>query len=67
MFFTSPRKIENIKIVGELLDLPSNKRRQRDRTQRALLEYQNFNFLFYLGCFGSFTQSKHNIMKVVQS
>ena len=40
---------------------------QRDRTWRALLEYQNFNFLFYLGCIGSFTQSKHNIMKVVQS
>ena len=28
MFFTSPRKIENIKIVGELLDLLSNKRSQ---------------------------------------
>ena len=40
---------------------------QRDRTRRALLQYQNFDFLFYLGCFGSFTQSRHNIMKVVQS
>ena len=40
---------------------------QRDRTQRALLQYQNFYFLFYLGWSGSFPQTKHNIMKVVQS
>ena len=40
---------------------------QRDRRQRALLQHQNFDFLFYLGWSGCFTQSKHNIMKVVQS
>ena len=41
---------------------------QRDsRTRRALLQYQNFDFLFYLGWSGCFPQSKHNIMKVVQS
>ena len=33
----------------------------------ALLQHQDFNFLFYLGWAGCFTQSKHNIMKVVQS
>ena len=41
--------------------------RQRDRRQRALLLHQNFDFLFYLGWSGCFHQSKHNIMKVVQS
>ena len=40
---------------------------QRDRARRALLQHQNFNFLFYLGWSGCFTQSKHTIMKVVQS
>ena len=40
---------------------------QRDKRRRALLQHQNFDFLFYLGWSGSFTQSKHNIMKVVQS
>ena len=40
---------------------------QRDRRRRALFQHQNFNFLFYLGWAGCFTQSKHNIMKVVQS
>ena len=40
---------------------------QRDRRWRALLQYQNFNFLFYLGWSGCFTQRKHNIMKVVLS
>ena len=40
---------------------------QRDRRQRALLQHQNFDFLFYLGWSGCFTQSKLNIMKVVQS
>jgi hypothetical protein len=41
--------------------------RQRDRRRRALLQQQNFDFLIYLGWSGCFTQSKHNIMKVVQS
>ena len=40
---------------------------QRDRTRRALLPYQNFDFLFYLGWSGSFPQSKHNIITVVQT
>ena len=40
---------------------------QRDRRQRALLQHQNFDFLFYLGWSGCFIQSKHIIMKVVQS
>jgi hypothetical protein len=35
--------------------------------KRALLQHQNFDFLFYLGWSGCFTQSKHIIMKVVQS
>ena len=39
---------------------------QRDRTRGALLQHQNFNFLFCLGWSGCFTQSKH-IIKVVQS
>ena len=39
---------------------------QRDRTRRALLQYQNFDFLFYLGWSGSFPQSNNYIMKVVQ-
>ena len=42
-------------------------RGQRDRRQRASLQHQNFDFLFYLGWSGCFTQIKHNIMKVVQS
>ena len=41
--------------------------KQRYRRRRALLQHQNFDFLFYLGWSGCFTQSKHNIMKVVQS
>ena len=40
---------------------------QRDRRWRALLKHQNFDFLFFLGWSGCFTQSKHNIMKVAQS
>ena len=40
---------------------------QRDRRRRALLRHQNFDFLFYLSWSGCFPQSKHNIMKVVQS
>ena len=40
--------------------------RQRDRTRRASLRYQHFNFLSYLGRSGSFLQSRIYIMKVVQ-
>ena len=40
---------------------------QRVRKQRVLLQHQNFDFLFYLGLSGCFTQSKHIIMKVVQT
>ena len=40
---------------------------QRDRRRRALLQRQNFVFLFYLGWSDCFTQTKHNKMKVVQS
>ena len=49
-----------MKLIG--LDSPQ----QRDRTQRALLRYQNFDFLFYLGWSGSFPQTKKKKMKVVQ-
>ena len=34
---------------------------------KSLIMAQNFDFLFYLGWSGCFTQSKHNIMKVVHS
>ena len=40
--------------------------KQRDRTRRTLLQYQNFYFLSYLGWSGSFPQSNNYIMKVVQ-
>ena len=40
---------------------------QRDRRQRALLQHQHSDFLFHMGWSGCFTQSKQNIMKVVQS
>ena len=40
---------------------------QRYRTQRAWLHYKNFDFLSHLSWSGSFPQSKHNIMKVVQT
>ena len=43
-----------------------NRGNQRDRTRRALLQYQNFNFLSYLGWSDSFPQSNNYIMKVVQ-
>jgi hypothetical protein len=35
-------------------------------TRRALLQYQNFHFLSYLGWSGSVPQSNNYIMKVVQ-
>ena len=43
------------------------KSRQRDKRQRALLQYQNFYFLYYLGWSGSFLHFRQNIMKVIQS
>ena len=39
--------------------------RQRDRTRRASLRYQDFDFLSYLGRSGSFLQINIYIMKVV--
>ena len=46
----------------------SNSFVQRDRRRRALLQHQNFDFLFYLGRSGCFIlESKHIIVKVVQS
>jgi hypothetical protein len=40
---------------------------QRDRRQRALFQHPISIFSFLGGWSGCFTQSKHNIMKVVQS
>ena len=51
------------------LALPLKQRRMLGgkEIEIALLQPQNFNFLFYLGWSGCFTQSEHNITKVVQS
>ena len=58
IFATNFKKSENLSL---------NTKIQRDRRPRALLKHQNFDFLFYLGWSGCFTQSKHNIMEVLQS
>ena len=43
-----------------------NRGNQRDRTRRALLQYQHFDFLSSLGRSGSFPQTNNYIMLVVQ-
>ena len=55
-----PRNTSNCKVMK------TNRLDQRDRTRRASLQYQHFNYLSYLGRSGSFLQSRIYIMKVVQ-
>ena len=56
------KKSKTFRNVGTRVPSP-----QRDRRRRALLQHQNFDSLFYLVWSVCFTQSKHIIMKVVQS